>query len=210
MSGATRRRGPGSRAGGSHPTRLELLDAATALAQRDGLDALTVAAITSEAGHAKGTFYLHFADRSELVVELHREFHDTLFASIERDSAGLAPGPERARARIRGFLDGCRAQPAVRAMLLEARSLPAIVTLVERRNAQAAAALERDLRTAVAHPRETARLLVSATIEVALQELTAGRRLPRLRAALLDLIPGARPAPRPTPEPTRRTGPQRR
>ncbi|MFM8971893.1 MAG: hypothetical protein ACKOOG_04475, partial [Actinomycetota bacterium] len=105
---------------------------------------------------------------------------------------------------------GGRAPPAGRARLPAARALPAIVPLVERRHAQATAALARDLRTAVAHPRETARLLVSATIEVALQELAAGRRLPRLRAALLDLIPGARPAPRPTPEPTRRTGPQRR
>jgi len=210
VTDATRRRGPGSRAGGTHPTRLELLDAATDLAQHAGLDALTVAAITEAAGHAKGTFYVHFADRTEVVVELHRQFHDALFASIERESAALPAGPERTQARICGFLDGCRARPAVRAMLLEARSLPAIVTLVEQRNAQAAAALARDLHAAVPHPRETARLLVSATIEVALQELSAGRRLPRLRAALLEFVPGLGTAPRPSPDPTRNRARERR
>ena len=66
------RRGPGSRAGGNHPTRLELLDAATHLAGAEGLDALTVSAITDAAGHAKGTFYVHFDDRAQMIAELHR------------------------------------------------------------------------------------------------------------------------------------------
>ena len=76
MRTETPRRGPGSRAGGNHPTRLELLDAAATLAGSEGIDALTVSAITTASGHAKGTFYVHFYDRSELIVELHRQFHD--------------------------------------------------------------------------------------------------------------------------------------
>lgn len=189
MSATTQRRGPGARAGGSHPTRLELLEAATALAHDDGLDALTVAAITEAAGHAKGTFYVHFTDRMEVVVELHRRFHDRLFASIEQATSTMPPGPDRARARIDGFLDGCRAQPTVRAMLRDARSMPGISELVEDRNAQAAQALGADLRESTPHAGETAHLLVIATIEVALQELSRGRRLPRLRAALHELVP---------------------
>jgi plasmid stabilization system protein ParE len=74
-------------------------------------------------------------------------------------------------------------------MLLEARSLPEIASLVEQRNAQAAQALKADLQGRVAHCSETARLIVSATIEVALQELAANRRLPRLRAALYSFLP---------------------
>lgn len=184
-----RRRGPGSRAGGNHPTRLELLNAATELAAAEGIDALTVSAITSAAGHAKGTFYVHFDDRTELIVELHRQFHDDLFASIEQRTSSLAPGPDRARARIECFLDGCRARPVVRAMLLESRALPEIIEQVENRNTQAASSLADDLRASTTHPRETAQLLVSATIEVARQELSKGRRLPRLRSALLELVP---------------------
>lgn len=189
MTESIRRRGPGSRAGGNHPTRLELLDAAAGLAAAEGVDALTVSAITSAAGHAKGTFYVHFDDRSELIIELHRQFHDDLFASIERRTSTLAPGSDRARARIESFLDGCRARPVVRAMLFEYRALPEIIELVQERNTQAASSLADDLWMTTTHPRETARLLVSATIEVARQELSMGRRLPRLRSALFALIP---------------------
>ena len=188
MRTETPRRGPGSRAGGNHPTRLELLDAAAALAGSEGIDALTVSAITTASGHAKGTFYVHFYDRSELIVELHRQFHDDLFAAIKQETSTLPPGRDRACARIESFLDGCRARPLVRAMLLEARALPEILDLVDDRNTEAATLLEDDLRTITHHPRETAQLLVSATVEVARQELTKGRRLPRLRSALYELI----------------------
>jgi AcrR family transcriptional regulator len=189
MTSKMQRRGPGSQAGGNHPTRLELLDAATHLAGAEGLDALTVSAITDAAGHAKGTFYVHFDDRGQMIAELHRRFHDDLFASIEARTDGMVPSSERARVRIEAFLDGCRSQPAVRAMLLEARSLPEIASLVAQRNADAAQALKADLQGRVAHCSETARLIVGATIEVALQELTANRRLPRLRASLYSFLP---------------------
>ena len=43
MTSKMQRRGPGSQAGGNHPTRLELLDAATHLAGAEGLDALVCA-----------------------------------------------------------------------------------------------------------------------------------------------------------------------
>jgi transcriptional regulator with AAA-type ATPase domain len=76
-------------------------------------------------------------------------------------------------------------------MLLEARSMPEIAQLVAERNDQAARVLAAELREVSAQPREAAVLLVSATIEVALQELTAGRRLPRYRAALRNLIPSS-------------------
>ena len=74
-------------------------------------------------------------------------------------------------------------------MLLQARSLPEIAELVRRRNAQAAAEVAPDLAGVVPWPREAARLLVAATAEAALQELEAGRRLPRLRSALLAMVP---------------------
>ena len=189
MSAPVRRRGPGSRADASHPTHLELLDAAIAVADRDGLSGLSVNEVTREAGLAKGTFYVHFTDRGTLLVELHRRFHDELFAAIAEATAAEEPGPARARARITAFLDGCRRQAGVRAMLLQARSEPAILDEVTRRNHEAAQLLAGDLRGSAEHPLETARLLVAATAEVALHELNAGRSLPRLRAALDALLP---------------------
>lgn len=155
------------------------------------MDALTVAAITAGAGHSKGTFYVHFEDRRSLIVELHHRFHEDLFASIETRTAGIAVGPDRAWLRMEAFLDGCRSQPAVRAMLLEARSMPEIARLAAARNEQAAQVLALELGDTVSHPYETAVLLVTGTIEVALQELAAGKRLLRSRSALHDLIPSS-------------------
>ncbi|MFM7270921.1 MAG: TetR/AcrR family transcriptional regulator [Actinomycetes bacterium] len=188
MSAPVRRRGPGSRADESHPTRHDLLDAAGALVDRDGFDALSISEVTREAGLAKGTFYVHFGDRAELLVELHRRFHDDLYAAIEAATTALPPGPARARTRVTAFLDGCRRQRGVRAMLLQARSEPAVIDEVRRRNDRTARLLAEDLE-AVEYPLETARLLVAATAETALQELTAGRALPRLRAALDGIVP---------------------
>ena len=191
MSGtAVRRRGPGSRADAHHPTRRELVDAAAVVAERDGLAALSVDAVTRTAGHAKGTFYVHFADRTELLVDLHRRFHDELFQRIREASVDVPVGPERARMMITAFLDGCRQQVGVRSMLLQARGLPAIADLVRQRNAEAARDIASQLSGATPDPRELAQLLVGATAEVALQELQAARRLPRLRRALMSLVPG--------------------
>lgn len=184
-----RRRGPGSRADADHPTRQELLDAAVGLAEHGGLTSLSVARVTAAAGHAKGTFYIHFPDRAAFLVALHRRFHDTLFSRILGETSADAPGPERARTRLLAFLDGCRALPGVRALLLEARAEPAVAAEVDRRNLQAATVLSADLTGYCAHPRETARLLVLAAADVAARESERGRRLPPARKALLSLVP---------------------
>ena len=189
-SARVRRRGPGSRAGGDHPTRLELVDAAIDIAEVEGLSALSVETVTRAAGHAKGTFYVHFNDRTELLVVLHRRFHDELFDHIRKKSREIPPGPGRARFRMFAFLDGCRQQPGARSMLLQARALPEIAELVRERNDEAVQEIAVDLAGVTSSPRDTARLLVAATAEAALQELEARKRLPRMRAALLAMVPG--------------------
>ena len=188
-SAQVRRRGPGSRAGGDHPTRLELVNAAIDIVDVEGLSGLSVETVTRAAGHAKGTFYVHFSDRTELLVTLHRRFHDELFDRIRATTHDMPRGTERARTRMLAFLDGCRQQPGVRSMLLQARALPEIAELVRERNDEATLELAADLAGVTPSPRDTARLLVAATAEAALQELEAHKRLPRLRAALLALVP---------------------
>jgi TetR/AcrR family transcriptional repressor of nem operon len=184
-----RRRGPGSRADADHPTRHELLDAAVSLAEREGLAGLTIARITATAGHAKGTFYVHFPDRAAFLVALHRSFHDALFGRIIAATAAEPPGPARAGRRLTAFLDGCRALPGVRAVLIEARTEPAVAAEVDTRNRQAATVLAADLAECCAQPRETARLLVIAAADVAARESGRRRRIPAARRALLGLIP---------------------
>jgi TetR/AcrR family transcriptional repressor of nem operon len=182
-----RRRGPGSRADDNHPTRREILDAAIQLADQDGLRSLSIAEITAAAGHAKGTFYVHFPDRTALLVALHRWFHDTVFDGVLAGTGDEESGPERARRRLIAFLDACRELPGVRALLLDARTEPAIAAEVDKRNQQATQILAADL-TCVAHPRETARILVLAAADIAARESTQGRRLPAARESLLALV----------------------
>ena len=184
-----RRRGPGSRADDHHPTRQELLDAAVALAERDGLNALAVARVTAAAGHAKGTFYIHFPDRAAFLVALHRRFHDTLFSQVLNATATDTPGPERVRRRLLAFLDGCRALPGVRALLRDARAEAPVAAEVSRRNHQAAVVLAADLAGSCSRPRETAYFLVLAAADLAARESERRRRLPAARHALLDLVP---------------------
>ena len=184
-----RRRGPGSRADDHHPTRQELLDAAVALAERDGLNALAVARVTAAAGHAKGTFYIHFPDRAAFLVALHRRFHDALFSQVLNATATDTPGPERVRRRLLAFLDGCRALSGVRALLRDARAEAPVAAEVSRRNQQAAAVLAADLAGSCNHPRETAYFLVLAAADLAARESERRRRLPAARHALLDLVP---------------------
>lgn len=184
-----RRRGPGSRADNDHPTRWELITAAIELAERDGLHALSVAQITAAAGHAKGTFYVHFADRAAFLVALHRWFHDTVFTDVIGMTADDEPGSARAGRRIIAFLDACRKLAGVRALLVEARMEPTVAVEVDRRNRQAAQVLSVDLRGGTTDPVETARLLVLAAADIAGRESARGRRLPAARRALLGLIP---------------------
>ena len=185
----TQRRGPGARAGKDHPTRQEIVEAAMALADAQGWGSTSVDAVTRAAGYAKGTFYVHFDDRTGLLVALHDRFHDEVFQAIRDATSGLPAGVDRARTRIVAFLDACRRQPGVRAMLRDARAVPEIAELVRQRNAEAAAELAADLTGSTPWPKETASLLVVAVADAAVRELDAGRRLPRLRSALLAMVP---------------------
>ncbi|MEU4805830.1 TetR/AcrR family transcriptional regulator [Actinosynnema sp. NPDC023587] len=72
--------------------RSDLLDAAEALVLRAGVDSLTVDDVTSGAGVAKGTFYLHFANKNELVSGL-RDRYVHRFVDAQREAARGAGDP---------------------------------------------------------------------------------------------------------------------
>jgi len=54
----------------SRHTRTALLASARSLLERDGFEALTMAAVADRAGVTRRAVYLHFASRSELVADL--------------------------------------------------------------------------------------------------------------------------------------------
>ncbi len=180
------RRGPGSKADDNHPTRHELLDAALQVADREGLTGFTVAAVIAQAGVARGTFYIHFSDRSELLLAVHERFHHQLFNAIDEVTQHLPCGTDRMVERLRTFLDECRRQPGVRSMLRDARAEPMIAVHTRERNLEAARYLAEDFRHR-SRGAKTARLLVAAATEAATAELEEHRTIPEIRTAVFDL-----------------------
>lgn len=66
-------------------TRQRLKQAATDLLIEGGGDAISVQAITDRADVGRGTFYLHFQDKDDILWTILREQIDTLHAQIEQE-----------------------------------------------------------------------------------------------------------------------------
>lgn len=100
----TRKQRPKPRTKPSEVRRGELLDAAAKLFVAKGVEDTTVEEITVSAGVAKGTFYLYFASKHEILVALRERFvggflgrvHAALDACAEDDWSG----------RLRGWIEG--------------------------------------------------------------------------------------------------------
>ena len=101
------------------PTKEKLLRAARSIGARDGLAAVTTAAIAAEAGVAEGTLYRHFPSKDDLLIEAYRRLKAAAFARMaDREGEGVAPGEtlkriwrdiyEAYRADTDGFVYGQR------------------------------------------------------------------------------------------------------
>ena len=172
-----------------HPTRLLLLDSGLALAERKPLSAISVDDVVHGADLAKGTFYVHFHDRTAFLVALHARFHEQLREAIRTSTRSSEPGLARLRRSTTAYLDGCLKSRGVKAMLASARGEPAIAEEVARSNDRFARAAVPDFR-AMGHelPLESARLFVAMTAEIALLELDRGGPDPKLRRALWRML----------------------
>jgi len=181
---ATRAR-TGEPAQGARRTHELLLDAGVAVAERDGLAGLSVNRVVAQAGVAKGTFYVHFADREAFVDALHARFHDRVLAAVADATQDTEPGAERLVCAIEAYLDVCLADRAVKALALEARTDAALTASMSARHERFAAAAIPSFK-AMGWPdaRAAAQLLAAMTSEVAIRELDAGRRVPAARRAL--------------------------
>ncbi len=160
----------------THPTRLALIEAGLELAVDTSLSRLTIDAIVNKAGVAKGTFYVHFADRAAFLVALHERFHEWLRDLVFQAIDGLPPGAERLRIGTATYLNDCLQEKAIKAILLEARCETAITMQVQRRNSEFAKLIEADFRALDwPEPATSASLFVILGAEAALIELETGR-----------------------------------
>ena len=175
------------------PGRNALLDAGQRLLGSADLARISVNAIVAEAGMAKGSFYQHWPSRTQYVRALHVRFHDQLEESIAAAMAGLPPGRDRLEAGMNAYLDGCLAELATKALLVQSRTEAGLSDLVAARNETAAILLLPDLvALGWSRPEPIAALLVAAVAEIALLELAAGKADKVLRNGLIRLAAGDR------------------
>ncbi|MGO9761403.1 MAG: TetR/AcrR family transcriptional regulator [Solirubrobacteraceae bacterium] len=179
----------GTASRGTHRTYETLLDAGVAVAAREGLAGLSVNRVVAEAGVAKGTFYVHFADREAFVDALHARFHERVALAVGAATADTVPGAERIVRGVEAYLDVCLADRAIKALALEARTDAALTASMTARHERAAAAAIPSFK-AMGWPdaKAAAQLLAAMTNELAIRELDAGRRLPGARRALRRFV----------------------
>ncbi len=170
-------------------TREALLDAGVVVAERHGLEGLSVNTVVAEAKLAKGTFYVHFADRSVFVDALHQRFYARVSEMIAGAVDGVPEGQERIATGMEAYLDACLADRGIKALLIETRSDANLTTTIAERERLFARLIEPSARAmGWRNPAIPARLLVAMTSEAALQELEAGKRLPAVRATLRRFV----------------------
>lgn len=80
--------------------REELLDAAERLFLEKGMAATSVEEIVSAADVAKGTFYLHFSSKEELMLGLQGRFVEGFRVAVEKALARRRPSDYRDRLRV--------------------------------------------------------------------------------------------------------------
>ena len=169
-----------------------LLDAGVAVAEQLGLAGLSVNRVVAQAGVAKGTFYVHFADRGAFIDALHARFHEHVQEAVVAAIADVPPGVERIVRGAEAYLDVCLRDRAVKALALEARSDPGLSASMSARHDRASASAIPSFK-AMGWPDATAaaQLLAAMTAEIAIRELDAGRRLPAARRSLRRFLGAA-------------------
>jgi TetR/AcrR family transcriptional regulator, transcriptional repressor for nem operon len=165
-------------------TREVLLDAGVAVAESHGLGGLSVNRVVAEAGVAKGTFYVHFAERDAFVDALHERFYARVSATVAAAVDGLEAGRERLLRGAGAYLDACLVDRAVKALLLEARAPGALAALAAREELFASLSQPSFKAMGWGNSRVASRLFVRMISEGALLELEAGRERPAVRRSL--------------------------
>ncbi len=166
-------------------THTALLDAGVVVADEFGLAGLSVNRVVRVARVAKGTFYVHFADRDAFVDALHERFHTQVDRAVAEATAGKPPGAETIAAAADAYLDMCLSDNAIKAFAHEARAEGALTpTMAKRHERFASAAIPSFKAMGWPDPSAAAQLVAAMTAEIAIREFDAGRRLPASRRTL--------------------------
>jgi AcrR family transcriptional regulator len=85
-------------------TRAAIVDAALALARRDGLEGLTIGVLAERLGMSKSGVFAHFGSREDLQLAVLREYAQRFIDSVLRPAVRNAPGLPRLHAMLERWL----------------------------------------------------------------------------------------------------------
>ena len=106
-------------------TRAAVVDRALALADKSGLDALTIRKLATELGVTPMALYWHFRGKDELLGALAERVWSEIDLTVDR----TAPWTEQIRALLESLLKVLRAHPAAPGLLLHSEKLRAEAAL---------------------------------------------------------------------------------
>lgn len=106
-------------------TRAAVVDRALALADKSGLDALTIRKLATELGVTPMALYWHFRGKDELLGALAERVWSEIDLTVDR----TAPWTEQIRALLESLLTVLRAHPAAPGLLLHSEKLRAETAL---------------------------------------------------------------------------------
>ncbi|HEX7163508.1 MAG TPA: TetR family transcriptional regulator [Trebonia sp.] len=106
-------------------TRAAVVDRALALADKSGLDALTIRKLATELGVTPMALYWHFRGKDELLGGLAERVWSEIDLTVDR----TAPWTEQIRALLESLLTVLRAHPAAPGLLLHSEKLRAEAAL---------------------------------------------------------------------------------
>jgi AcrR family transcriptional regulator len=157
----------GPRDEATRASREALLRAGLVVADQHGFDGMSVNRVVAEAGLAKGTFYVHFADRDAFIDAIHERFLEDLLAELAPPVAAAAPGQARLVAAAKAYFEFCLRNHNARALIADAGVSPNLGAFTD--------LVESNLRVmGFPHARAAAPLVLGMAVDVAIAELIKG------------------------------------
>src|SRR6266851_7334860 len=95
-------------------SRSAVVDRALALADSDGVDALTIRRLATELGVTPMALYWHFRSKEELIASL----ADRIWGEIRTDVDRSSPWPDQLRVMLESLIGVLRAHSSASALLL--------------------------------------------------------------------------------------------
>ena len=169
-------------------TRAQLISAASSLFAKRAIEAVTVDDVVTEAGVAKGTFYVHFGDLHALTAAVADELVETLDEFLQPQRQTISDPLTRVAFGCYSFIEKARQDPAWANVVARMAKSYASVGKVARSR------LIEDLRLAFAKtpPREmSVELALEVVFGILLQVLTAigqGRLLAEDNKAIISSV----------------------